>query len=95
MVCATVAPFFKSISAFSPDLYDDGDYVFVSNCGVEGIEMYVHAGRSCNAFDSETIFSTMDNNDIGIYLNNLVYNIEIVGSGLSFQNPVHFILLVD
>eukprot|EP00957_Ditylum_brightwellii_P051111 3875187-Ditylum_brightwellii.AAC.1 len=81
MVCATVTPFFKGIGAFSPGLYDDGDYVFVGNCGVEGVEIYVCAGGSCNAFDSETIFSTTDNNDIGANLKNLVSNVEIVGLG--------------
>eukprot|EP00957_Ditylum_brightwellii_P047982 3644028-Ditylum_brightwellii.AAC.1 len=84
MICATVAPFFKSIGAFSPDLYDDGDCVFVGNCGVEGVEIYICAGGSCDAFDSETNFSTTDNNDIDVYLKNRVSNIEIVGSGLSF-----------
>jgi len=83
------------IGAFSPDVFDYASYHNLGDCGVAEIEVYARDGGTCGSLDADTIFMITDNYGVKRYLKNMVSNVYITDTDLSFRNPVHFIDFAD
>jgi hypothetical protein len=76
-----------SIGAFEPSMCDSS---YLSNkVG------YVTVHKKNGLMDSETIFEFHERNGVRKFWKNLHNSVYIVGSNLSFRNPVHFIHFAD
>mmetsp|Transcript_36280 Transcript_36280/g.71395 ORF Transcript_36280/g.71395 Transcript_36280/m.71395 type:complete len:470 (+) Transcript_36280:3-1412(+) len=85
------------IGAFSPAMFDAGDYKALGDCGVPGgVKIYSKTSGGCSSLKIDTIFKVVDNYGVERYLKNMISNVEIKGiANLSFRNPVHVVDLVN
>ena len=84
------------IGAFAPEMFDDGEVIFIGNCGFADLTFYSHSsGDNCSNLGVDAFISVVDDNGIQRYLKNLQSTVKILGVESFFRNAPHFISMVD
>lgn len=81
--------------AVDPETFDDGVYVVIGDCGIDGLTVYATAEGSCDSFNTDTIFS-LQVHGVTYWLKNMKSIVHIQGSNeYAFRNPPHFVNMID